>query len=72
MVKTDEKGYIKVDEQMHTKDFRIYAVGDVVGGPMLAHKAYREGKVAAEVIAGEPAAFDVRVIPVIVFTDPQI
>ena len=71
-VELDEKGFIKVDEQQRTSDERIFAVGDVAGGLMLAHKATREGKVAAEVIAGEPSAFDVRAIPAVVYTDPQI
>jgi dihydrolipoamide dehydrogenase len=71
-VELDEKGFIKVDDQQRTADERIFAVGDVVGGMMLAHKATREGKVAAEVIAGEPSAFDVRAIPAVVYTDPQI
>ena len=71
-VELDEKGFIKVDDQQRTTDERIVAVGDVVGGMMLAHKATREGKVAAEIIAGEPSAFDVRAIPAVVYTDPQI
>jgi dihydrolipoamide dehydrogenase len=71
-VALDEKGFIKVDEQQRTADEHIFAVGDVAGGLMLAHKATREGKVAAEVIAGEPSAFDVRAIPAVVYTDPQI
>jgi dihydrolipoamide dehydrogenase len=71
-VELDEKGFVVVDQQQHTSDERIFAVGDVVGGYMLAHKATREGKVAAEVIAGQPAAFDVRAIPAVVYTDPQI
>ena len=71
-VELDEKGFIKVDDQQRTADEHIFAVGDVVGGMMLAHKATREGKVAAEVIAGEPSAFDVRAIPAVVYTDPQI
>jgi dihydrolipoamide dehydrogenase len=71
-VELDEKGFIKVDDRQRTADERIFAVGDVVGGMMLAHKATREGKVAAEVIAGEPSAFDVRAIPAVVYTDPQI
>jgi dihydrolipoamide dehydrogenase len=70
--KTDDRGFVIVDEQMRTADDRILAVGDVVGGMMLAHKATYEGKIAAEVIAGEPAAFDVRAIPAVVYTDPQI
>lgn len=71
-VKVDAKGYLIVDEQMRTSDERIFAVGDVVGGLMLAHKATREGKIAAEVIAGQPSAFDARAIPAVVYTDPQI
>jgi dihydrolipoamide dehydrogenase len=71
-VELDEKGFVKVDDRQRTVDERIFAVGDVVGGMMLAHKATREGKVAAEVIAGEPSAFDVRAIPAVVYTDPQI
>ena len=71
-VALDEKGFIKVDEQQRTTDDHIFAAGDVAGGLMLAHKATREGKVAAEVIAGKPSAFDVRAIPAVVYTDPQI
>jgi dihydrolipoamide dehydrogenase len=71
-VELDDKGFVRVDEQMRTADDRIFAVGDVAGGMMLAHKATREGKVAAEAIAGEPSAFDVRAIPAVVYTDPQI
>ena len=71
-IKTDERGFVIVDEQMRTADERILAVGDVVGGMMLAHKATYEGKIAVEVIAGEPAAFDARAIPAVVYTDPQI
>jgi dihydrolipoamide dehydrogenase len=71
-VVVDEKGYVGVDDRQRTADERIFAVGDVVGGMMLAHKATREGKVAAEVIAGEPSAFDVRAMPAVVYTDPQI
>jgi dihydrolipoamide dehydrogenase len=71
-VTTDEHGFVEVDEQQRTADQRIFAVGDLVGGMMLAHKAMYEGKVAAEVIAGEPAAFDARAIPAVVYTDPAI
>ncbi len=71
-VHLDEDGFIIVDEERRTHDEHIFAVGDVVGGPMLAHKAMHEGKIAAEVIAGEPAAFDVRCMPAVVYTDPQI
>jgi dihydrolipoamide dehydrogenase len=71
-VNLNEDGFVKVDEHQRTSNPRIFAIGDVVGGMMLAHKAMREGKVAAEVIAGEPSAFDVRAIPAVVYTDPQI
>jgi dihydrolipoamide dehydrogenase len=71
-VKLDDKGFVVVDEQMRTSDEKIFAAGDVAGGMMLAHKAMREGKIAAEVIAGQPSAFDVRAIPAVVYTDPQI
>jgi dihydrolipoamide dehydrogenase len=71
-VTVDDRGFVIVDEQRRTSDERIFAIGDVAGGPLLAHKAFREGKVAAEVIAGEPSAFDVRAIPAVVYTDPQV
>lgn len=71
-VELDEKGFIKVDEKRRTTDQKIYAVGDVAGAPFLAHKAFREGKVAAEVIAELPSAFDNRAIPETVFSDPEI
>jgi dihydrolipoamide dehydrogenase len=68
----NEAGFIPVDEGMRTVEPHIFAIGDAVPGPMLAHKASREGKVAAEVIAGHPAAFDNRAVPAVVFTDPEI
>ena len=71
-VELNDRGFVQVDEQRRTADDKIFAIGDVVGGMMLAHKAMHEGKVAAEVIAGEPAAFDVRAIPAVVYTDPSI
>jgi dihydrolipoamide dehydrogenase len=71
-VQFDDHGFVTVDEQLRTADAQIFAVGDVVGGMMLAHKATREGKIAAEVIAGQPSAFDARAIPAVVYTDPQI
>ncbi|RJR46438.1 MAG: dihydrolipoyl dehydrogenase [Desulfobacteraceae bacterium] len=71
-VKVNEKGYIVVDDRQRTSDEKIYAIGDVAGGPLLAHKAFREGKVAAEVIKGEPSAYDVQAMPAVVYTDPQI
>ncbi len=70
-VKT-ERGFITVDDKLRTNVAGIYAIGDVVGGMMLAHKATKEGEVVAEVIAGHKAAFDVRTIPAVVFTDPEI
>jgi dihydrolipoamide dehydrogenase len=71
-VQLDEKGFIRVNEQRRTTDESIFAIGDVAGEPMLAHKATHEGKVAVEAIAGEPAAFEPRAIPAVVFTDPEI
>lgn len=71
-IKIDEKGFIDVDQERRTADPRIFAVGDVTGEPMLAHKAMFEGKVAAEVIDGQPAAYDVRAMPAVIYTDPQI
>jgi len=71
-IQTNDKGFIITDEQCRTAEPNIFAVGDAAEGLMLAHKASREGKVAAEVIAGQPAAFDNRAIPAVVFTDPEI
>lgn len=71
-VEIDEKGFIKVDNQLRTTDKNIFAVGDVAGEPMLAHKASHEGRVAAEVIAGHKSAFEPKAIPAVVFTDPEI
>ena len=68
----DDRGFIRVDEQQRTADSHIFAAGDVTGGMMLAHKATREGRVAAEVIGRRPSAFDARAIPAIVYTDPQV
>ena len=71
-VQLDQRGHIIVDPHQRTGVDHIFAIGDIVGGVMLAHKAMYEGKIAAEVIAGKPAAFDVRAIPAVVYTDPQI
>jgi dihydrolipoamide dehydrogenase len=71
-VTLDHRGFVIVDEKRRTTDEKIFAVGDVAGGVMLAHKAMHEGKVAAEVIAGLPSAFDFQAIPAVVYTDPQI
>jgi len=66
------RGFIEVNPCGRTVEERIYAIGDVTPGPMLAHKASREGKVAAEVIAEHPSVFDNRAIPAVVFTDPEL
>lgn len=71
-IAVDERGFIKVDNQLKTNIAGIYAIGDVVGGMMLAHKATKEGEVVAEQIAGHNLAMDVRTIPAVVFTDPEI
>ena len=71
-VKVDEHGFIAVDKQMKTNIDHIYAIGDIVGQPMLAHKATHEGKVAAEVIAGEKVEFQAMTIPSVAYTDPEI
>jgi dihydrolipoyl dehydrogenase len=71
-VDVDERGFIAVDDQMKTNVDGIYAIGDIVGGPMLAHKATHEAKVAAEVIAGENVRFDARTIPSVAYTDPEV
>jgi dihydrolipoamide dehydrogenase len=71
-VKVDQHGFIKVDAHMRTNVPNIFAIGDVVGGPMLAHKATHEAKVAAEVIAGMPALFDPMTIPSVAYTDPEV
>ncbi len=72
-VDVDARGFISVDRRLRTNVPHIYAIGDVVGGPMLAHKASHEGKVAAEVIAGVPGAqFDPRAIPSVAYTDPEV
>jgi len=71
-VAVNERGFIPVDAQMRTNVAHIYAIGDVVGQPMLAHKAVHEAHVAAEVIAGHKAAFDARVIPAVAYTDPEV
>jgi dihydrolipoamide dehydrogenase len=71
-VMVNERGYIPVDKQMRTNAPHIYAIGDVCGEPMLAHKATHEAKIAAEVIAGHKAFFDARTIPSVAYTDPEI
>ncbi len=71
-VKISERGFINVDSKQKTNVENIYAIGDVVGEPMLAHKATHEGKIAAEVIAGLPATFDTKSIPAVIFTNPEV
>ena len=71
-VKVNERGWIKVDKQMKTDDANIYAIGDIAGEPMLAHKASHEGRTAVEVIHGKKVTFEPLAIPAVVFTDPEI
>jgi dihydrolipoamide dehydrogenase len=71
-VTVDERGFIAVDRQQRTNVPHIFAIGDVAGNPMLAHKATHEAKVAAEVAAGQPSSFDARVIPSVAYTDPEV
>lgn len=71
-VHVDERGFIPVDKQLRTNVSHIFAIGDVVGQPMLAHKAVAEGRVAAEVIAGKKHYFDVKCIPSVAYTDPEV
>ncbi|MFZ1292507.1 MAG: dihydrolipoyl dehydrogenase [Melioribacteraceae bacterium] len=71
-VKVNERGFIQVDEKLQTEDPNIYAIGDIVKGPMLAHKASAEGKVAVEAIAGHKVAFEPAAIPGVVYTDPEV
>ncbi|MBV6303622.1 dihydrolipoyl dehydrogenase [Candidimonas humi] len=71
-VQVSERGFIPVDKQMRTNVPHIYAIGDIVGQPMLAHKAVHEAHVAAEAIAGQKSYFDARVIPAVAYTDPEV
>jgi dihydrolipoamide dehydrogenase len=71
-VKVGQRGFIQVNKQLQTDDPAIYAIGDVVGEPMLAHKASHEGRVAVEAIAGHKVAFEPNAIPAVVFTDPEV
>lgn len=71
-VRTDAKGFVQVDKSLTTTDPNILAIGDVIGEPMLAHKAIRQGEIAAEVAAGNRDAFDNTVIPAVIFSDPEI
>ena len=71
-VELNEAGFIKVNEYQKTTVNSIYAIGDIVGNPMLAHKATYQGKIAAEVISGHPAVYDVKTVPSVVYTDPEV
>lgn len=71
-VSVDERGFISVDSQQRTNVGHIFAIGDIVGQPMLAHKATHEGKVAAEVISGQKSYFDAKTIPSVAYTDPEV
>lgn len=71
-VAVDERGFIATDSQMRTNIPNIFAIGDIAGAPMLAHKAVHEGHVAAEAAAGRKSHFDARVIPSVAYTDPEI
>jgi len=71
-VKVDERGFINVDKQMRTNVNHIYAIGDIIGNPMLAHKASHEGRLAAEIISGKKHQFDARCIPSVAYTDPEV
>jgi dihydrolipoamide dehydrogenase len=71
-IELDEKGFIKVNEQQETTGKNVFAIGDVAGPPLLAHKASYEGKVAAEVIAGKKSANDAKVVPAVIYTEPEI
>jgi len=71
-VVVDERGFIAVDKQQKTTVPNIYAIGDIVGQPMLAHKATHEGKTAAEVISGMKSYFDAKTIPSVAYTDPEV
>jgi dihydrolipoamide dehydrogenase len=71
-VNVSERGFVEVDDQFRTSNPRIYAIGDIIGDPMLAHKAMAEGKVLADILAGDNTVFDARAIPAVVYTDPEI
>jgi dihydrolipoamide dehydrogenase len=71
-IKVDDRGFIAVDNQMRTNVSHIFAVGDIVGNPMLAHKASAEGRLASEVIAGSSRIFSAKSIPAVAYTDPEV
>jgi dihydrolipoamide dehydrogenase len=68
----DKRGFLEVDDQLRTKVPHVFAIGDVAGQPMLAHKGSKEGLVAAAVIAGQPERYDVRCVPAVIFTAPEM
>lgn len=71
-IKTTERGFIEVDAQFKTSNPRVFAIGDIIGEPMLAHKAMAEGRVLGAILAGSDTVFDARCVPAVVFTDPEI
>ena len=71
-INVNERGFVSVDKQLRTNVPHIFAIGDIVGEPMLAHKATHEGKLVAEIIAGHKATFDALTIPSVAYTDPEI
>ena len=71
-IELNDRGFVKVDARFRTSNPQVFAIGDIIGDPMLAHKAMAEGKVVAEVIAGKDAVFQARCIPAVVFTDPEV
>lgn len=71
-ISLNEKGFIKINEKLQTNKNNIYAIGDVAGAPLLAHKAFKEGEIAAEVIAGKPSLIDYRCVPAVIYTEPEI
>ncbi|HRX83717.1 MAG TPA: dihydrolipoyl dehydrogenase [Phycisphaerae bacterium] len=71
-IELTDRGFIKVDDQLRTTNSRVYAIGDIIGDPMLAHKAMAEGKVVADILAGDQTVFEARCIPAVVFTDPEV
>jgi dihydrolipoamide dehydrogenase len=71
-IQVDKRGFVQIDAQRRTHEPNIYAIGDIAGEPMLAHKASHEGRIAVETIAGHAVAWEPRAIPAVVFTDPEI
>lgn len=71
-VELTDRGFVKTDDQFRTTNDRVYAIGDIIGDPMLAHKAIAEGRVLGDILAGKDTVFDARTVPAVVFTDPEI